>query len=64
MGLTLDELAENDEKIDIDKAGFSIVIDPGVKETITLYGGLLLDYVNDAFGQGLVLTLRGAGKCA
>ncbi len=62
MGLTLDELAENDEKIE--KAGLSIVIDPGVKDTIAQYGGLILDYVNDAFGQGLVLTLRGAGKCA
>lgn len=62
MGLTLDELAENDEKID--KVGLPIVIDPGVKETITQYGGVTLDYVNDAFGQGLVLTLRGAGNCS
>lgn len=62
MGLALDELRENDEKIDAE--GLSFVLTSLVSGTIRMYGGLLVDYHDGPFfGKGFSLSVEGAAAC-
>jgi hypothetical protein len=60
MGLALDELKENDEKIDVQ--GFSFVVASEVADTIRSYGNLLIDYREYPWVRGFQLSL-GKNSC-
>ncbi len=61
MGLALDELKANDEKVEVE--GFSFIMASEVGETIRLYGSLLIDYVEKAWEKGFQLSLSGKVSC-
>ncbi len=61
MGLALDEQKEGDEHTIAE--GLSFIMDSEVGEMIRSYGPLLVDYKNNFFTKGFLLTLQGAGSC-
>jgi Fe-S cluster assembly iron-binding protein IscA len=61
MGLALDELKANDEKIEVE--GFSFIMASEVAGTIRSYGSLLIDYVEKPLEKGFQLSLSGKVSC-
>ena len=61
MGLALDERKKGDEHILTE--GFSFIMNSEVAEMIRSYGPLFVDYKNNFFSKGFLLTLGGAGSC-
>jgi hypothetical protein len=61
MGLALDELKVNDEKMEVE--GISLIMTSEVAETIRSYGDLLIDYVEHLWIKGFQLSLLGKGCC-
>jgi len=61
MGLALDELKANDEKIEVE--GFSFVMASEVADTIRSYGNLFIDYTEHSWMKGFQLSLLGKGSC-
>jgi hypothetical protein len=62
MDLALDELRENDERIDVE--GLLFVLSDIVAGTIRIYGDLFIDYLDRPFfGKGFKLSVSGATAC-
>lgn len=61
MGLALDELKANDEKIEVE--GFSFIMVPEVGNTIRSYGNLSIDYIEHPWTKGFQLSLLGKVAC-
>ncbi len=61
MGLALDERKEGDEHLETE--GLSFIMNSEVAEMIRSYGPLFVDYKNDFWAKGFLLTLLGTGSC-
>ena len=61
MGLTLDELKENDEIFE--KEGFKFLISPEVVKITDSYGGIVIDYVDKFYDKGIKVRLRSGALC-
>jgi hypothetical protein len=61
MGLALDELKANDEKIEVE--GFSFVMASEVANTIRSYGSLFIDYLEQPREKGFQLSFEGKVPC-
>jgi hypothetical protein len=61
MGLALDELKANDEKIEVE--GFSFVMASEVANTIRSYGSLFIDYLEQPCEKGFQLSFEGKVPC-
>jgi len=61
MGLALDELKANDEKIEAE--GFSFIIASEVADTIRSYGDFFIDYMEQPWEKGFQLSLQGKVSC-
>jgi Fe-S cluster assembly iron-binding protein IscA len=61
MGLALDELKANDEKIEAE--GFSFIMASEVAETIRSYENLFIDYMEQPWEKGFQLSLSGKVSC-
>jgi Fe-S cluster assembly iron-binding protein IscA len=60
MGLVLDELAENEQNLVKDN-GVNIVYDRRLKNYIDGNRGITIDYNDDKYGSGFIIT--GASAC-
>lgn len=60
MGLVLDELAENETNI-INDNDVNIVYDGRLKNYINTRSGITIDYNNDKYGSGFIIS--GASTC-
>jgi Fe-S cluster assembly iron-binding protein IscA len=54
LGLALDESVDGLEKLESN--GITAYIDPGLKDFLTQYGGISIDYVKRQFGGGYVVS--------
>ncbi len=61
MGLTLDELKLNDERIEVE--GLSFILALEVADMIPLYGKLLIDYKDRLWMMEFQLSFPGKGSC-
>ena len=63
MGLALDESVDGLEKLESN--GITAYIDPGLKEFLTQYGEINVDYVKRQFDGGYVVSAGkpSAGSC-
>jgi len=61
MGLALDELKTNDEKIEAE--GFSFIMTSEVADTIRSYGNLLIDYMEHPWMKEFQLSFLGKVTC-
>jgi hypothetical protein len=63
MGMALDELHANDEKIEVN--GLSFIISEEVKDMLKYYGNVKIDYMDSPFnGKGFKVSLEGASSCS
>jgi len=61
MGLALDELKANDEKMEVE--GFSFIMASEVADTIRSYGDFFIDYMEQPWEKGFQLSLQGKVSC-
>ena len=59
--MTLDESNEKDETFDTN--GITFLIDPTVKDMIAKHGEVSIDYVDNAFRRGFMVSLKGSRDC-
>jgi hypothetical protein len=61
MGLALDELKANDEKIEVE--GFTFIMASEVADTIRSSGNLFIDYIEHPWEEGFQLSFQGRVSC-
>jgi len=61
MGMALDELKANDEKIEVE--GFTFIMASQVVDTIRSHGNLFVDYTEHPWEKGFQLSFQGKVSC-
>jgi len=61
MGMALDELKANDEKIEVE--GFTFIMASQVVDTIRPHGNLFVDYIEHPWEKGFQLSFQGKVSC-
>ena len=59
--MALDEPKDDDQVVD--NNGIKFLMDNQTTDILRQSGGLTIDYVNEAYRKGYMLTLGGAGDC-
>ncbi|MBD3403915.1 hypothetical protein GF420_13565 [candidate division GN15 bacterium] len=61
MGLALDESVDGLEKLE--NNGVATYIEPGLKEFLSQFEGVLIDHVTMGGRSGFIVKVGGAGEC-
>jgi len=61
MGMALDELKANDEKIEVE--GFTFIMASQVVDTIRSQGNLFVDYIEHPWEKEFQLSFQGKVSC-